>query len=34
VVERPEYEGKLSTARRRIGKRDPDDVDYWRWRFI
>jgi predicted nucleic acid-binding protein len=27
VVERSEYEGKLSTARRRIGKRDPDDVD-------
>jgi predicted nucleic acid-binding protein len=26
-VERSEYEGKLSTARRRIGKRDPDDVD-------
>ena len=27
VVERPQYEGKLATARRRIGKRDPDDVD-------
>jgi predicted nucleic acid-binding protein len=27
VVERSEYEGKLSTARSRIGKRDPDDVD-------
>jgi predicted nucleic acid-binding protein len=27
VVERSDYEGKLSTARRRIGKRDPDDVD-------
>lgn len=27
VVERSEYEGKLSMARRRIGKRDPDDVD-------
>jgi predicted nucleic acid-binding protein len=27
VLERSEYEGKLSTARRRIGKRDPDDVD-------
>jgi predicted nucleic acid-binding protein len=27
VVERSEYQGKLSTARRRIGKRDPDDVD-------
>jgi predicted nucleic acid-binding protein len=27
VVEKSEYEGKLSTARRRIGKRDPDDVD-------
>jgi predicted nucleic acid-binding protein len=27
VVERSEYEGRLSTARRRIGKRDPDDVD-------
>jgi predicted nucleic acid-binding protein len=26
-MERPEYEGKLSMARRRIGKRDPDDVD-------
>jgi predicted nucleic acid-binding protein len=22
-----EYEGKLAAARRRIGKRDPDDVD-------
>jgi predicted nucleic acid-binding protein len=27
TVERPEYEGKLSMARRRISKRDPDDVD-------
>ncbi|HXH24232.1 MAG TPA: PIN domain-containing protein [Vicinamibacterales bacterium] len=27
VVERSEYAGKLATARRRIGKRDPDDVD-------
>lgn len=27
VVERPRYEAKLPTARRRIGKRDPDDVD-------
>jgi predicted nucleic acid-binding protein len=27
VVERSEYEAKLSTARRRIGKRDPDDID-------
>lgn len=27
VVERSEYEGKISTARRRIGRRDPDDVD-------
>jgi predicted nucleic acid-binding protein len=27
VVERSEYKSKLSTARRRIGKRDPDDVD-------
>jgi predicted nucleic acid-binding protein len=27
VVERPEYQSKLATARRRIGKRDPDDVD-------
>ncbi len=27
VVERSEYEDKLPTARRRIGKRDPDDVD-------
>jgi predicted nucleic acid-binding protein len=27
VVEQSEYEGKLSTARRRIAKRDPDDVD-------
>jgi predicted nucleic acid-binding protein len=27
VVEQSEYEGKLSTAKRRIGKRDPDDVD-------
>ncbi len=26
-VERSEYEDKLPTARRRIGKRDPDDVD-------
>jgi hypothetical protein len=25
--ERSDYEAKLSTARRRIGKRDPDDVD-------
>ena len=27
VVEQSEYEGKLSKARRQIGKRDPDDVD-------
>jgi predicted nucleic acid-binding protein len=27
VVERAEYQSKLATARRRIGKRDPDDVD-------
>jgi predicted nucleic acid-binding protein len=27
VVERPEYQQKLPAARRRIGKRDPDDVD-------
>jgi predicted nucleic acid-binding protein len=27
VVERSDYEGKLATARRRIGRRDPDDVD-------
>jgi predicted nucleic acid-binding protein len=27
VVERSEYEVKLPQARRRIGKRDPDDVD-------
>jgi predicted nucleic acid-binding protein len=27
VVERSEYQGELATARRRIGKRDPDDVD-------
>ena len=27
VVERSEYEAKLPAARRRIGKRDPDDVD-------
>jgi predicted nucleic acid-binding protein len=27
VVERSEYRQKLPTARRRIGKRDPDDVD-------
>ena len=27
VVERSEYQTKLSTAKRRIGKRDPDDVD-------
>jgi predicted nucleic acid-binding protein len=27
VLERPEYEGQLSTAGRRIGKRHPDDVD-------
>ena len=27
VVEQSAYEGKLSNARRRIGKRDPDDVD-------
>ena len=27
VVERSRYEAKLPTARRRIGKRDPDDVD-------
>lgn len=27
VVERWAYEDKLPTARRRIGKRDPDDVD-------
>jgi predicted nucleic acid-binding protein len=26
-VERSEYEGKLAAARRRIGKRDPDDID-------
>jgi len=27
IVERSEYQGTLSMARRRIGKRDPDDVD-------
>ena len=27
VVERSEYQEKLSTAKRRIGKRDPDDVN-------
>lgn len=27
VVEQPEYQDQLPTARRRIGKRDPDDVD-------
>jgi predicted nucleic acid-binding protein len=27
IVERSEYQQKLPTARRRIGKRDPDDVD-------
>jgi predicted nucleic acid-binding protein len=27
VVERSEYEDKLANAKRRIGKRDPDDVD-------
>jgi predicted nucleic acid-binding protein len=27
VVERSEYEAKLPTAKRRIGRRDPDDVD-------
>ena len=27
IVERSEYEANLSTARRRIGKRDPDDID-------
>jgi predicted nucleic acid-binding protein len=27
VVERSEYQAELATARRRIGKRDPDDVD-------
>lgn len=27
VVERSEYEDKLAGAKRRIGKRDPDDVD-------
>jgi predicted nucleic acid-binding protein len=27
VVERSDYQQKLATARRRIGKRDPDDVD-------
>lgn len=27
VVERSGYEGKLSLARRRIGKRDPDDIN-------
>jgi len=27
VVERSEYQSKLAMARRRIGKRDPDDVD-------
>lgn len=27
VVERSDYEGKVLRARRRIGKRDPDDVD-------
>lgn len=27
VVERSEYQDKVSNAKRRIGKRDPDDVD-------
>lgn len=27
VVERSDYQQKLATARRRIGRRDPDDVD-------
>jgi predicted nucleic acid-binding protein len=27
IVDRSEYQGKLATARRRIAKRDPDDVD-------
>lgn len=27
IVERSDYEVNLSTARRRIGKRDPDDID-------
>jgi predicted nucleic acid-binding protein len=27
VVERSEYQGKLPTAKRRIGRRDPDDTD-------
>jgi len=27
IVEGSEYEGKLPAAKRRIGKRDPDDVD-------
>ena len=27
VVERSEYQDKLPTAKRRVGKRDPDDVD-------
>ncbi len=27
VVERSEFEDKLASAKRRIGKRDPDDVD-------
>ena len=27
VIERSEYEAKVSAAKRRIGKRDPDDVD-------
>jgi predicted nucleic acid-binding protein len=27
VVERTEYQNKLSMAKRRMGKRDPDDVD-------
>ena len=27
VVERSEYDDKLANAKRRIGKRDPDDVD-------
>jgi len=27
IVERSEYDVNLSAARRRIGKRDPDDID-------
>jgi predicted nucleic acid-binding protein len=27
AIERSEYEAKISAAKRRIGKRDPDDVD-------